>query len=115
MELYQALVLQASAIQKDDIENITFYAHFIREKTEFLGSLEAVISSFDVPVFLEEDEKSRFQPLYEKILVLYQANMDSLRVSVKSIRKQLTSILLLTKGHSLYNGSSLPEYIDITR
>lgn len=114
MKLHQALVLQASAIQREETEDVVFYACFIKEKTEFLGSLEAVISSFDVSVSLEE-ENSRFQALYEKIRVLHYANLDALHVSVKSIKRQLSSILLLTKGHPLYNGSSLPEYIDITR
>ncbi len=114
-KLYQALLLQAAAIEEGNTEDVVFYARFIREETDHLCSLETVISALDNRIAYAVVENYPFQALYENISMLQHANMDALQVSVKSIKKQLSSILLLTKGHSQYNGSSLPEYIDITR
>ncbi len=121
-DLERILLLQASAIKAENVEDIEFYSLLAREKAESLCSLEAVISRFDESFPADEfsgtgvaARERSFKNRYKKITILYRMNMKALENFMNTIRRQLSSVRLLTKGNVQYNSTSVPEYIDIKR
>ncbi len=120
--LRRACGFLSSSIEVGDTGAIEAYTRIIRENTRHLYSIEPIIASCNPMLSPEsaaaawkEDFERQFKVFYEEITVLHRENMDALGGFVAGIRKQLSSVQLLTRGRLLYNGSSLPEYIDIKR
>ncbi len=120
--LRRACGFLSSSIEAGDTGAIETYTRIIRENTEHLYSIEPVIASCSPMLPPEsaaagwkEDFEGQFQVFYEEISALHRENADALKRFTARIRRQLSSVQLLTRGRLLYNGSSLPEYIDIKR
>ncbi len=121
LQLKKVVSFLANALEVEDTDKIEIYSLLVLEGASQLNSIDRIIvqpenSFFGGTRFLKVEElKKKSDLLHNEIQNILHENITALSVFLIRIKNRRSSVKLLTKRKSLYNESSLPEYIDITR
>lgn len=119
LQLKKVVLFLTNAMEVEDTEKIEIYSLMVLEGTSQLNSIERVIEQLESSFFggirfrKVEDMERKSELLYSEIQNIMHENITALSDFLIRIKKRRSSIKLLTKRKSLYNESSLPEYVDI--
>jgi len=121
LQLKKVVLFLSNALEVENTEKIEIYSLLVLEGTSQLNSIERVIVQLENSFFSGirfrkvEELTKKSELLYSEIQNIMHENITALSAFMIRIKKRRSSVKLLTKRKSLYNESSLPEYVDIKR